>query len=107
MSDKVELIAAAQLNVVSGSPGSIDFKSRTGFESASRGSPGSYEVTLSHEQDARKLVISATLNNTVGGTIVVAPERTGDVRKLQVTCCDANGALVDSSFYIKVEKICS
>ena len=54
MSDKVELIAAAQVNVVSGSPGSIDFNSNFGFETASRGSPGLYDLELEHKHDAKE-----------------------------------------------------
>ena len=57
--DKVELIAAAQVQVIGGSPGSITFSSNHGFDTASRGSAGVYELRLDHKHDDHKLVIHA------------------------------------------------
>jgi hypothetical protein len=104
MSDKVELIAAAQVNVVGGSPGLIEFKSNFGFKAASRGSAGSYELTLDDKHDAHKLVVNVTRNSIVAGDIAAAPVSTGDVNRLQVTTSDSDVA-ADSPFYITVWRV--
>jgi hypothetical protein len=105
MSDKVELIAAAQVTVVSGSPGSISFASNHGFETASRGSPGEYELILEHKHDAPKLVINVTRDNTTSGEIAAAPLGSGDVKSIQISCFDVAGAAADSSFFITVHRV--
>ncbi len=106
MSDKVELIAAAQVNVVSGSPGAINFNSNFGFEdTASRGSPGVYELDLEHKHDVGKLVIHVTRNNTNSGEIAATPLGTDDVKKIQVTSFDEDDVPADSSFFISVLRV--
>src|ERR1700750_2224194 len=105
MSNKVTLVATAQVAVVSGSPGSITFLANDGFKTASRGSPGAYELSLKHKHDAAKLVINATLNNASSGQIVVAPIGTGDVNGLQVSVFDDTAAPADSSFFISVSHV--
>ena len=47
MSDKVELIAAAQVNAFAGPPSGIEFNSNYGFKTASRGSDGVYTLEAS------------------------------------------------------------
>lgn len=105
MSDKAELVAAAQVNVVGGSPGAISFNSNFGFETASRGSPGVYELMLEHKHDAPKLVIHVTRNNTDSGEIAATPLGSGDVKSIQITCFDLNDAPADTSFFISVLRV--
>jgi len=105
MSDKLEQIAAAQVNVVSGSPGSIEFRSNFGFETASRGSPGSYELVLEHKHDADKLVINVTRDNTDSGQIAATPLGSGDVRNIQITSFDSDDVLADTSFFILISRV--
>ena len=105
MSDKIELIAAAQVNVVAGAPGSIDFNSNHGFESASRGSPGVYGLELEHKHDAKKLVINVTRNAADSGEISATPIGTGDIKNIQVTSFNADDAATDASFFITVHRV--
>ena len=67
--DKVELIAAAQVQVIGGSPGSITFSSNQGFDTASRGSAGVYELQLDHKHDDHKLVVNVTRKSSTTGEI--------------------------------------
>ncbi len=105
MSDKVELIAAAQVNVVGGTPGSINFNSNFGFATASRGSSGSYELELEHKHDAKKLVISVTRNAVDSGEIAASPIGTGDVKRIQINSFDDTDAAADASFYISILRV--
>lgn len=105
MSDKIELIAAAQVNVVSGTPGSIDFNSNFGFESASRGSPGVYGLELEHKHDAKKLVINVTQNGAISGAISATPIGTGDTKSIQVTNFNSDVVATDTSFFITVCRV--
>jgi hypothetical protein len=100
----VDLIAAAQVQVTGGSPGSIAFKSNEGFKSASRGSAGSYELTLDHKHDAHKLVIGLTQNGLVDGSIAGSPSGSGDVDKIDIASF-VGGVQADSSFYITVHRV--
>jgi hypothetical protein len=102
MSDKVELIAAAQINV---DAGGISFKSNYGFKTASRSSPGVYELNLDHKHDASKLVIQVTANNLVGGEIQASPVGTGDTRDIQLTNFALGGSPADTPFYITVLRV--
>lgn len=105
MSDKIELIAAAQVNVVSGSPGSIDFNSNFGFATATRGSAGVYGLELDHKHDAKKLVINVTRNASGSGEISAAPIGTGDIKNIQITSFDDSDVAADASFFITVYRV--
>lgn len=100
MSDKVELVAAAQVNVASGPPGSVTFNSKFGFESASYTSLGVYNLKLEHEHDAKKLVVQVTRNNTSPGEIAASVL---DDRHIQVN--SSHGEALDSSFFISVLRV--
>jgi hypothetical protein len=103
--DKVELIAAAQVQVTGGSPGAIDFSSNKGFDTASRGSPGSYELRLDHKHDDHKLVINVTRKSMTSGEIQAEILGTGDVDRIQVTNFDIDGIAADTSFFITVWRV--
>jgi D-aminopeptidase len=105
MSDKVELIAAARVNVVAGSPGAITFKSNFGFDTASRGSPGVYELMLEHSHNADKLVVNVTRDNAASGEIAAMVPGTGDVKSVQVSSFNADDAAEDTSFFISVLRV--
>jgi hypothetical protein len=103
--DKIELIALAQVQITGGSPGAIAFSSNKGFDTASRGSPGVYELKLDHEHDDHKLVINVTRKNTVSGEIQAEILGSGDVDRIQVTSFDIDGAPADTSFFITVWRV--
>jgi hypothetical protein len=103
--DKVELIAAAQVQVIGGSPGSITFSSNHGFDTASRGSPGAYELQLDHKHDDHKLVVNVTRKSTIAGEIQAEILGIGDVDNILVTNFDVAGAPADTSFFITVWRV--
>lgn len=103
--DKVELVAAAQVQVTGGSPGSIVFRSNHGFDTASRGSPGSYQLRLDHKHDAHKLVINVTPKGTIAGEIQAEIIGSGDVDNIGVTNFDTADLPADTSFFITVWRV--
>src|SRR4029077_20180648 len=103
--DKVELIAAAQVQVVGGTPGSIVFASNHGFDTASRGSAGVYELRLDHKHDDHKLVIHVTRKSMTTGQIQAEILGTGDVDRILVTNFDMAGIPADTSFFITVWRV--
>jgi len=103
--DKVELIAAAQVQVIGGSPGSITFSSNQGFDTASRGSAGVYELRLDHKHDDHKLVIHVTRKSNTTGQIQAEILGVGDVDSLLVTAFDMGGIPTDTSFFITVWRV--
>lgn len=105
MSDKVELIAAAQVNAFAGPPSGIQLKSNFGFKSSAYSSPGVYELTLDDKHDAHKLVINVTRNNTAAGEIQASILGTGDVDRIQVNNFDDTDAAADSPFFITVWRV--
>ena len=102
MSDKVELIAAAQVNVVTGPPGAVTFNSKFGFESASYTSLGVYNLELEHEHGTDKLVVGVTRNNTAFGAIEASVL---DKKHIQVNNFQENDIEADSSFFITVHRV--
>jgi hypothetical protein len=104
MSDKVELIAAAQVNAFGGPTPGINFNSNFGFKTASRNSAGAYELTLDDKHDGKKLVVQATPCATTDGDVVVSPGSTGDTRTLQVGVFTA-GVPTDAAFFITVLRV--
>ena len=102
MSANAKLIAAAQVNVTAGPPGTITFQSNTGFAAASRGAPGAYVLTLDHHHEAKHLVIQMTRNNTDSGQIAATPVGTGAVKDIQISCFDDTDTLADTPFFITV-----
>jgi len=102
--DKVELVAAAQVQVIGGVPGSITFSSNFGFATASR-SLGVYELHLDHKHDDHKLVINVTRKSTVPGEIQAEILGVGDVDGILVTSSDMAGLPADSSFFITVWRV--
>jgi hypothetical protein len=105
MSDKVELIATAQVNAFAGPPAGIAFKSNFGFKTATRGGPGVYELTLDDKHDAHKFVVQVTANSTVINEIQASLLGTGDINGIQVTNFDAEGAPADVPFFITVWRV--
>lgn len=102
MSDKIELVAAAQINA---DAGGISFRANKGFNTASRGSAGSYVLHLDDKHDGHKLVIQVTANN-VAGMVMQAAVVTGDTRSIGVTCfASADGTASDTPFYILVYRV--
>jgi hypothetical protein len=104
MSDKVELIAAAQVNTFAGPPAGIQLKSNYGFKSSARNSDGSYVLTLDDKHDAHKLVINVTPNNTLEADAVASPIGTGDTNQIQVSTF-VGGDPTDSPFFITVYRV--
>jgi hypothetical protein len=105
MSDKVELIAAAQVNAFAGPPSGIQFKSNDGFKSSAYSGPGSYVLTLDDKHDAHKLVINVTRNNVAVGEIGASPIGTGDVDRIQINSFDGSNAALDTPFFITVWRV--
>jgi hypothetical protein len=112
MSDKVELIAAAQVNAFipglspSAPPSGIEFKSNFGFKSASRTSAGAYVLELDHKHGADKLVINVTRNNVLAGDIQAGIVGTGDVDSITVNNFDLGTGLgVDTPFFVTVWRV--
>jgi len=103
--DKVELIAAAQVQVIGGSPGSLTFSSNQGFETASRGSVGVYELRLDHKHDDHKLVINVTRKSSIPGEIQAEILGIGDVDSVLVTNFDMGSIPADTSFFITVWRV--
>jgi hypothetical protein len=101
MSDKVELVAAAQIAVDSTG---ISFRSNHKFKTASRSSPGVYELELDDKHDGRKLVVQVTPDNLLANQIQAAPVSLGDTRSIQLTNFQA-GVAADTSFFITVYRI--
>ena len=99
MSDKIELIAAAQIYA---DAGGISFKSNSGFKTAMRSGPGVYELALDDKHDAHKLVINVTANNLAGNDIQASPVGTGDTRNIAITNFSSGDAAADSPFFITV-----
>lgn len=104
MSDKVELIAAARINVVA-DPGSITFLSNFGFDTASRGGPGAYTLTLEHSHNANKLVVNVTRDAVDSGEIAASVPGTGDVKVVQISSFDDADAAADASFFVTVHRV--
>ena len=102
MSDKTELIAAAQVNANSSS---ISFNSNEGFKTIAKNATGSYELSLDDKHDAKKLVISVGQLSGSPGSIVASPLGTGDVRNIQVQSFDGSNAPVDLPFYISILRV--
>jgi len=100
MSDKIELVAAAQINA---DAGGISFRSNHGFNTASRGGAGSYVLHLDDKHDGHKLAIQVTANNTTSNQMQAAVV-TGDTRSITVTNFSGD-ALADTPFYILVYRI--
>jgi hypothetical protein len=99
MSDKLEFVAAAQINA---DAGGISFRSNAGFKTASRASAGVYDLQLDDKQDGHKLVIHVTPNNAIESSIQ-ATVVTGDTRSIDITNF-ADGP-ADTAFYISVWRI--
>ena len=102
MSDKVELIAAAQVNA---SASGISFNSNFGFKTASNTAPGVYDLSLDDNHDSTKLVIKVTQDGSAPGDISASPIGTGDIRNILVTAFDGSNAPVDVPFFIQVLRV--
>jgi hypothetical protein len=97
MSDKVELVAAAQVAVPGPSAApSILFNSNFGFKSAAYIGVGGYILELEHEHDVKKMVIIVTANNTTAHGAVASP-----IDKKHISI---NFAL-DTGFFISVLRV--
>lgn len=109
MSEKVELIAAAQINAFAGPPAGIEFNSNFGFETATRESAGVYNLELEHKHGTAKLVVGVTMNRT---DVVISPGIVAaavlDERHIQVkiNIIDPESGLPqDSPFFITVQRV--
>lgn len=101
MSDKVELIAAAQVNA---DAGGISFKCNVGFKTAAKNSAGVYELTLNDKHDGHKLVINVTPNNLADNQIQASPASLGDTRTINLTNF-VSGSPSDTPFFITVWRV--
>lgn len=102
MSDKVELIAAAQINAFGGATPGIEFKNNFGFQAATRASDGDYTLTLKHKHNQNDLVVNVTRNNVLSGDIQ-ASLPSGEL--VQVNNFDADDVPADSPFFITVYRV--
>jgi hypothetical protein len=102
MSDKVELIAAAQINAFVGPPSGIEFNSNFGFKTATRSSDGVYVLELDHEHGVDKLVVSATRNSVLSGKIAASVL---DRKHIQVNTFNTSDVATDSPFFISVQRV--
>jgi hypothetical protein len=102
MSDKVELVAAAQVNAFGPDPSGINFNSNFGFDTAVRSSPGVYVLKLEHEHDVKKLVINVTAANADAGSSAQPLSK----KSLQISLVDrVEGGPLDSLFFIQVYRV--
>ena len=99
MSDKHELIAAAQVNAVGGV---ISFNSNFGFDAATLTSAGVYDLELDHHHGIEKLVVNVTRNNVLFGSIQASLLND---KHIAVYALDAEGAASDTPFFITVYRI--
>lgn len=103
--DHVELIAAAQVQVIGGAPGTVNFSSNHGFEEISFKSTGVYELRLGHKHDDHKIVVGVTAKGTVAGSIQAEILGSGDVDGILVTNLAPGGIPTDTSFFITVQRV--
>jgi hypothetical protein len=96
MSDKPELIAAAQLNA---DPAGISFLSNFGFKTATRSSAGDYVLELDHGHNKNHLVVQLTRNNELVGLIQGSLP---DNEHVQINNFNLAGVATDSPFFITV-----
>ena len=101
MSDKIELVAAAQINA---DAGGISFKANQGFKTATRSSAGVYQVNLDDKHDGHKLVILVTPNNLAENTIQASPASSGDTHSINITNFSSDAA-ADTPFFILVYRV--
>jgi hypothetical protein len=101
MSDKTELVAAAQINAFLGPPSGIEFNSNFGFETATRSGPGAYVLEMEHKHGVKKLVVSVSRSSTASGTIGASVL---DEKHIQINSFEADVA-TDSPFFITVERV--
>jgi hypothetical protein len=101
MSDKTELVAAAQINAFLGPPSGIEFNSNFGFETATRSGPGSYVLELEHHHSVKKQVVNVTRSNTASGTIGAFVL---DEKHIQINIF-VDDVATDSPFFITVERV--
>jgi hypothetical protein len=102
MSDKVELVAAAQVSVSGVSPVTTAFNSSFGFKNVVRIAAGGYDLELEHEHDAKKLDINVTRSSSSPGS--VGASAVSD-RHVQVNTFDSSDTAADTSFFITVFRI--
>jgi hypothetical protein len=101
MSDKVELVAAAQVNALL-SPPTIEFNSNYGFQTAVRSSAGVYVLELEHKHGVKKQVVNVTLSGTSAGEVVASVL---DETHIQVSTFNIEGTATDSPFFITVNRV--
>lgn len=105
MSDKVELIAAAQVIVSSGPPGSVTFNSNHGFkDDATYAGLGVYDLELEHEHGPKKLVVQVTKNSAASGNVNIEASVLNE-RHIQVNNFDSSGVPADASFFISILRV--
>lgn len=102
MSDKVELIAAAQINAFGGASPGIEFKSNFGFQAATRASDGDYTLTLKHKHNPSELVVNVTRNNVLNGEIQASLPNGETV---QINSFDDTDVATDSPFFVTVYRV--
>jgi hypothetical protein len=102
MSDKVELIAAAQINAFGGASPGIEFKANFGFKTATRASDGDYSLTLKHKHDPNKLVVNVTRNNVLNGDIQASLPNGETVQINNFEDTDTGSGPLDTPFFITV-----
>lgn len=101
MSDKQELVAAAQINAFSTPTPGITFVRNFGFETATRASTGVYDLELEHKHDTDKLVVNVTRNSLTSGDIQASLPSEKHIAVNNF----AAGVAADSPFFITVWRI--
>ena len=101
MSDKVEMVAAAQIKDFLGPPAGIEFNSHFGFETASRSSAGVYVLELEHKHSPKKLVVNVTRNTAISGDIEASVL---DEKHIQINSFEETVA-TDAPFFITVYRV--
>lgn len=100
MSDKVELVAAAQVNAFGPEPAGIAFNSNFGFVTATRTSAGLYVLELEHDHSSSKLAINVTPFSTGSGAASIPSKN-----HIQVSLLGPDSTPADSAFSITVQRI--
>jgi hypothetical protein len=102
MSEKVELIAAAQ---VTADPSAITFLSNFGFKTATRSSPGVYSLTLDHHHNPDHLVVGVTRSGSTSGEITASLPTGDKVDSVTISNFDDTDAAADTAFFVTVYRV--
>ena len=99
MSDKVEQIAIAS---VTASTSGAEFVCNCGFSSVTRNGAGDYTLKLKEGHRTSHLVVLATRNNLVNGSIAASLT---DREHIQILTFDEDSVPADSAFFVEVKHV--